>query len=326
MAMKRILVTGGAGYIGSHTCKALALSGYEPVTLDNLVAGHRWAVNWGPLVQLDMTDAGALADVLRRERIDAVMHFAGYLLVGESMQNPGKYYANNVTNTVNLLDAMAATGVGTIVFSSTAAVYGNPERSPIPEDHPHRPINPYGESKLAIERALHWYGIAHGLKWTALRYFNACGADPDGQIGESHDPETHLIPLVVDAALGKRPPISVFGTDYPTPDGTAVRDFIHVTDLADAHVRALRRLDNGGASLALNLGTGEGYSVRQILETARAVIGSPIPQTDGPRRPGDPPVLVADARSARRELEWTPTMSDLETILQTALAWHRKGT
>lgn len=322
--MTRVLVAGGAGYIGSHACKALAGAGFTPVTLDSLVNGHEEAVRWGPLVRGDLGDRALLARLLAEEKIEAVMHFAAYLYVGESVEQPAKYYANNVTNTLGLLDAMREAGVTSIVFSSSAATYGTPERNPIPEDHPQLPINPYGETKLAVERALKWYGGAYGLRWAALRYFNAAGADPDGETGEAHDPETHLVPLVLEAGMGKRPPVKVFGTDYPTPDGTAVRDYVDVSDLADAHVLALKRLMAGGESLAANLGTGDGYSVRQILDEAGRALGSPILHENAPRRAGDPPELVADPSLAMRELGWTPTRSDLPTILKTALAWHRR--
>ena len=227
----RVLVTGGAGYIGSHTAKALAKAGHEPLVLDNLSAGHRWAVKWGRLLDWDLADTEMLPQFLEKERVEAVLHFAASLLVGESVQNPRKYYWNNVVNTLRLLDAMLEAGVKRIVFSSSAAVYGNPQKVPIPEDHPKEPVNPYGETKLAMERALQWYGNAYGLKWVALRYFNAAGADPDGELGESHDPEAHIIPLTIKAALGQRPHVEIYGTDYPTPDGTAIRDYIHVTDL-----------------------------------------------------------------------------------------------
>lgn len=322
--MTRVLVAGGAGYIGSHACKALAQAGFTPVTLDSLVNGHEEAVRWGPLVKGDLGDRTLLARVLAEEKIEAVMHFAAYLYVGESVEQPAKYYANNVTNTLGLLDAMRDAGISSIVFSSSAATYGTPERNPIPEDHPQLPINPYGETKLAVERALKWYGGAYGMRWAALRYFNAAGADPDGETGEAHDPETHLVPLVLEAGMGKRPPVKLFGTDYPTPDGTAVRDYVHVSDLAEAHVLALKRLMEGGDSLAANLGTGDGYSVRQILDEAGRALGSPIPHENAPRRAGDPAELVADPSLAMCELGWKPVRSDLPTILGTALAWHRR--
>jgi UDP-arabinose 4-epimerase len=319
-----ILVTGGAGYIGAHACKALAKAGFEPVAYDNLVYGHREAVRWGPLVEGDVGDRALVAETIRRHHIGAVMHFAAFAYVGESVEKPEKYFQNNVVNTLSMLEAMRETGVKQIVFSSTCATYGLPETMPIREDTPQRPVNPYGETKLMVERALYWYGVAHGLRWVALRYFNAAGADPDGEIGEDHAPETHLIPLILDAAAGKRPHIGVFGTDYPTPDGSAIRDYIHVQDLADAHVRALRYLGDGGESLALNLGTGHGHSVRETIDAARRVTGRPIPSRDSPRRPGDPPVLVADAGRAKEKLGWVPQLGSLEQIIGTAWAWHQK--
>jgi UDP-glucose-4-epimerase GalE len=252
------------------------------------------------------------------------MHFAAFAYVGESVEQPEKYFQNNVVNTLAMLEAMRATNVKQIVFSSTCATYGLPEQMPIREDTPQRPVNPYGETKLMVERALHWYGVAHGLRSVALRYFNAAGADPDGEIGEDHNPETHLIPLILDAAAGRRPHIGVFGSDYPTPDGSAVRDYIHVQDLADAHVRALRYLGDGGESRAFNLGTGHGHSVRETIEAARRVTGRPIPSKDSPRRPGDPPVLVADAVLAKEKLGWVPALGSLDHIIGTAWAWHQK--
>jgi len=321
----RVLVTGGAGYIGSHTCKALARAGFEPVAFDNLSTGHRWAVKWGPLVQADLADRDAVLDALRAHRVEAVIHFAASAYVGESMGNPRKYFRNNVVNTLNLLEAMQDAGVGTIVFSSSCAVYGIPERVPIPEDHPCRPISPYGESKLFVERALEWYGRAYGLRWISLRYFNAAGADPDGELGEVHDPETHLIPLAIEAALGRRPYLEIYGTDYPTPDGTAIRDYIHVTDLADAHVRALDYLRRGGASTAFNLGAGRGYSVREVVAAVERVSGRRVPALEAPRRPGDPPVLVAEVANAQELLGWTPTFRDLESIIESAWRWHTRA-
>ena len=317
-----VLVTGGAGYIGSHTCKALAAAGYSPVALDNLVHGHRWAVRWGPFEQADLADREAIERVLRRHDIGAVIHFAAYAYVGESMADPGKYFRNNVAHTLNLLEAMRAVGVGRIVFSSTCATYGVPEAVPIAEGERQLPVNPYGESKLFIERALYWHGAAHGLRWTALRYFNAAGADPDGEIGEDHDPETHLIPLAIETALGRRRELQVLGTDYPTPDGTAVRDYVHVTDLADAHVRALRHLEGEGPSGALNLGTGCGHSVREVIAVVERVSGRKVNARNAPRRAGDPPVLVAAPGRARELLGWEPRWSSLETIVQTAHRWH----
>jgi UDP-arabinose 4-epimerase len=265
-----------------------------------------------------------LAETIGRHKVAAVMHFAAYAYVGESIEKPEKYFHNNVVNSFGLLETMHATGVKTIVFSSTCATYGLPETMPIREDTPQRPVNPYGETKLMIERALYWHGVAHGLRHIALRYFNAAGADPDGEIGEAHDPETHLIPLILDAATGRRAQIDVFGTDYPTPDGTAIRDYIHVQDLAEAHVLALRYLENGGESTALNLGTGEGHSVRDTIATARRVTGCAIPSRDTTRRAGDPPVLVADATRARQVLGWTPALASLDGIIATAWAWHQR--
>ena len=324
MKNRNILVTGGAGYIGSHACKALHAAGYTPISFDNLVYGHRWAVRWGPLVEGDLADRAAIERVLREYSIDAVIHFAAYAYVGESMTDPGKYFGNNVTCTLNLLDAMQAANVKRLVFSSTCATYGIPEVVPITEDHPQRPVNPYGESKLFVEKALHWYAAAHGLHWTALRYFNAAGADPDGEIGEDHSPETHLIPLAIETALGVRPELQVMGTDYATPDGTAIRDYIHVKDLADAHVRALRRLQMGGASGAINLGTGTGYSVRDVIATVERVTGRKVKTRNAPRRVGDPPSLVAAPVRALELLDWRPQWSGLESIVRTAYRWHCK--
>ena len=321
---KTILVTGGAGYIGAHACKALAKAGYEPVAYDNLVYGHREAVRWGPLIEGDLADRMLLAETIQRHKVAAVMHFAAYAYVGESVEKPEKYFQNNVVNSFGLLETMLATGVKTIVFSSTCATYGLPETMPIREDTPQHPVNPYGETKLMIERALYWHGVAHGLRNIALRYFNAAGADPAGEIGEAHDPETHLIPLILDAAAGRRAQIDVYGTDYPTPDGTAIRDYIHVQDLAEAHVLALRYLENGGASTALNLGTGEGHSVRDTIAAARRITGRAIPSRDTARRAGDPPVLVADASRARQVLGWVPALASLDRIIESAWAWHQR--
>jgi UDP-glucose-4-epimerase GalE len=321
---KAILVTGGAGYIGSHACKALAMAGYTPVAYDNLVYGHREAVRWGPFIEADLADTARLAEALRHHDIAAVMHFAAFAYVGESMTKPQLYFRNNLVNTLGLLDAMREAGVRHIVFSSTCATYGTPERMPITEDTPQRPVNPYGESKLMVERALHWYAGAYGVAYAALRYFNAAGADPEGEIGEAHDPETHLVPLILDAALGKRPQIDIFGTDYATPDGTAIRDYIHVQDLAEAHVAAIRHLLAGGESLQLNLGTGSGHSVREVIAAAERITGRPIPRRETGRRPGDPPALVADPGRAKALLGWSARMSDLETIISTAWAWHNR--
>ncbi len=317
-----VLVTGGAGYIGSHACKVLARAGYRPVVFDNFSRGHREAVRWGPLVEGNLAERGKLAEALDRHRVSVVMHFAAYAYVGESVTDPALYYANNLGGSLSLLEAMREVGVDKIVFSSTCATYGNPAQVPIRETMPQLPVNPYGETKLAIERALHWYGEAYGLRWVSLRYFNAAGADPEGEIGERHEPETHLVPLVLEAALGDRPQIDIYGTDYPTPDGTAIRDYIHVQDLAEAHLRALKRLCAGGQSAALNLGTGRGHSVREVIRTAEAVSGKSIPCREAPRRPGDPPVLVADPGLAAELLGWRAQVSDLDTIVRTALAWH----
>lgn len=321
---QKILVTGGAGYIGSHACKALAQAGFTPIAYDNLIYGHREAVRWGPLIEADIADRSRLAETIRRHDITAVMHFAAFAYVGESMTKPEIYFRNNLVNTIGLLDEMLAAGVRHIVFSSTCATYGTPERVPITEDTPQLPVNPYGESKLMVERALHWYAQAHGITYAALRYFNAAGADPAGEIGEDHSPETHLIPLILDAAIGRRPQIDIYGTDYATPDGTAVRDYIHVQDLAEAHVAAIGHLMRGGTSLRLNLGTGAGHSVREVIDTAERVTGRPVPRREVARRPGDPPSLVADPSRARELLGWTARMSDLDSILRTAWAWHTR--
>lgn len=321
-AQTAVLVTGGAGYIGSHTCKALARAGYLPVTYDSLEHGHRWAVRWGPLVAGDLADSDLLRRTLAEYNIGAVVHFAGYCYVGESMTDPAKYFRNNTVNSLALLEAMRAAGTARIVFSSTCATYGMPAQVPMHESDPQQPINPYGESKLAVEKILHWWEIAHGFRWFALRYFNAAGADPDGEIGEDHDPETHLIPLAIEAALGKRAALDIYGSDYPTRDGTAVRDYIHVADLADAHVRALSHLETGGDSAALNLGTGSGHSVREVIAMVDTVSGRRVPVREAPRRPGDPAELVADAGRAKELLKWQPRHSTLDTIVQSAWRWH----
>lgn len=318
----RVLVTGGAGYIGSHTAKALARAGHQPLVLDNLSAGHRWAVQWGPLIEGDLADTELVRRTLEENHVEAVMHFAASLLVGESVREPRKYFWNNVVNTLRLLDAMRDTGVKAMVFSSSAATYGEPEKTPIPEAHPTRPINPYGETKLAMERTLFWYGVAYGLRWVALRYFNAAGADPDGELGEEHDPETHLIPLVIQAALGRRAGVEIYGTDYPTPDGTAIRDYLHITDLAEAHLLALQYLAAGGESMAMNLGTGKGNSVREVVAAVGRVSPAPVPVREGPRRAGDPPVLVADPSRAFQVLKWRPKHAKLDEIVRSAWNWH----
>jgi UDP-arabinose 4-epimerase len=321
--MKRVLVTGGAGYIGSHTAKALAQNGIEPVVLDNLSMGHLWAVRWGPFVEGDIADSDLIRDTIRRQRIEGLIHFAANAYVGESIVEPRKYFQNNVANTLKLFDAAIEAGLRDMVFSSSCAVYGAPQRVPVDEEHPQSPVNPYGESKLFAERVLKWYAGAHGLRFVALRYFNAAGADPEGEIGESHDPETHLIPLAIGAALGQRPPLKIFGTDYETPDGTAVRDYVHVSDLADAHVRALDYLAHGGTSTAINLGTGSGHSVLDVARAVERVSGGPVPSEFCERRPGDPPALVARADKACEVLGWTPKFPTLEEIVGTAWKWHR---
>jgi UDP-arabinose 4-epimerase len=320
----RVLVTGGAGYIGSQTAKALARAGHEPVVYDNLSSGHRWAVKWGASVEGDLADTLLLAKTLSAHRIEAILHFAASIQVAESVENPRKYFWNNVVNTLRLLDTALEEGVQAMVFSSSAAVYGNPERVPIPEDHPTRPASPYGETKLMMERALEAYGAAYGLRWAALRYFNAAGADPDGELGEEHHPESHLIQLVIQAALGRRPHVEVFGTDYSTPDGTAIRDYIHIVDLADAHVRALEYLARGGESVALNLGTGTGHSVREVIAAVGRMCDGKVPFRDAPRRAGDPPILVADPARAMELLNWKPQHTGLDSIVQSAWKWHEK--
>jgi UDP-arabinose 4-epimerase len=320
----RVLIVGGAGYIGSATAKRFAAAGIEPVVFDNLQTGHRWAVRWGPYVEGDLSDSLVILRALREYQPEAVVHFAGSAYVGESMAQPRQYFRNNVVNSLNLLDAMVDAGVMYVVFSSSCTTYGLPQRLPLAEDHPQHALSPYGESKLFVEHGLRWYSGPYGLHYAALRYFNAAGADADGSIGEVHDPETHLIPLVIQAALGRRPALEVFGTDYPTIDGTAVRDYIHVTDLAEAHLRALRFLLDGGENLELNLGTGQGYTVKEVIAAVERIGGRPVPVRLGPRRPGDAPALVADATRARTVLGWQPECSDLDTIVRTAWRWHEQ--
>jgi len=317
-----ILVTGGAGYIGSHACKALAKAGYMPIAYDNLVYGHRWAVKWGPLEEGDVADRSRLNEVIAKYQPAAVMHFAAYAYVGESVEEPGKYYRNNVAGTLSLLEAMRDHGIDKLIFSSTCATYGIPEQVPITEDHPQRPINPYGTSKLMIEQILRDFDHAHGLRSISLRYFNAAGADPDGEIGESHDPETHLIPLVLDAAAGKRPAITIFGDDYDTLDGTCIRDYIHVSDLAEAHLLALKALEQGAQSTAYNLGNGQGFSVQEVIAATEFVTGKSVPTVIGKRRAGDPASLVGDATKIRSALNWRPRYSELQGMVSTAWNWH----
>jgi UDP-arabinose 4-epimerase len=320
----RILVTGGAGYIGSHTAKALARAGFEPIVYDNLSEGDRSAVKWGPLVEGSLADRTLLQETLQKHSIEAVIHFAAHAYVGESMRNPRKYFQNNVTEALVLLDTVIDAGIRTLAFSSSCAIYGTPDTLPIAEDNAKRPLNPYGESKLFFERALHWYGEAYALRSASLRYFNAAGADPDGELGELHRNETHLIPLVIESAQGKRGPVEVFGTDYPTSDGTAIRDYVHVTDLATAHVQALQHLVSKKESFAVNLGTGHGVSVLEIIQAVEKQSTTKVPWKPSPRRLGDPPALVANPNLAQTLLGWTPTHSTLEEIISTAWRWHQQ--
>jgi UDP-glucose 4-epimerase len=320
----KVLVVGGAGYIGSHMVKRLGQLGCEVVTLDNLSAGHRDAVLAGEFVHGDIADRTLLDQLFASRRFDAVMHFASFIQVGESMREPVKYYQNNVTNTLNLLNTMQTFGVGRFIFSSTAAIFGEPRYVPIDEAHPKEPINPYGRTKLMVEQALADYDRAYGLKSVCLRYFNAAGADPDGQLGERHDPETHLIPLVLQAASGRRPHISVFGRDYDTPDGTCIRDYIHITDLCEAHWLAVQSLMDGAGSQAYNLGNGNGFSVQEVIAAAGRVTGRDIPVVDAPRREGDPARLVADSRQARKALGWQPAYADLDLIIRHAWGWETR--
>ncbi|MBL7995655.1 UDP-glucose 4-epimerase GalE [bacterium] len=318
-----ILVTGGAGYIGSHAVRQLKKAGHSTVVLDNLVYGHKEFVDSNELITGDLSDKHLLTKIFSKNKIAAVMHFAAYALVGESVANPSKYYQNNVACTLNLLDAMIEHDVKKIIFSSTCATYGEPVEIPIGENHPQSPINPYGRTKLAVETILRDYDTAYELKSVCLRYFNAAGADPDGGIGEDHDPETHLIPLVLDAALQIRPAITVFGHDYPTEDGTCIRDYIHVTDLADAHLLALTYLSKTNKSDVFNLGNGNGFSVDQVIETAKTITGRAIPVTRGARRAGDPAVLIGSSEKARRVLGWKPKFNSLDQIVSTAWNWHQ---
>jgi len=318
----RILVTGGAGYIGSHAVKRFLARGHDVWVYDNLSMGHRAAVAAERLIEADLSEGQRLDHALMLHRIEAVVHFAAFAFVGESVTHPAKYYHNNLVNTLQLLDALRRHQIARFVFSSTCATYGVPEKVPITEDEKQRPINPYGHTKLAVEYALADYAAAYGWGYAALRYFNAAGAAPDGAIGEDHDPETHLIPIVLQAAMGQRPAVEVFGTDYPTPDGTCVRDYIHVDDLADAHLLALEALAPG-KHLRYNLGTGRGYSVREVIRAAEEVTGRKVPVKEGPRRPGDPPVLVAASEKVQRELGWKPRYTDIKAIIETAWKWHK---
>jgi len=316
-----VLVTGGAGYVGSHTARLLDRSGHDVWIYDNLSTGHRAAALPGRLIEGELEDGARLVEVFRQRKIDTVMHFAAFALVGESVSDPGKYYQNNVVGTLSLLAAMRTADVGRIVFSSTTATYGQPQRVPITEEEPQRPINPYGFTKLVVETALADYAHSYGLAYAALRYFNAAGANADGDLGEDHHPESHLIPIVLQVALGQREKITIFGDDYPTPDGTCIRDYVHVDDLATAHLRAIDRL-RPGQGLCLNLGAGRGASVREVIDACRQVSGRKIPEIVGPRRPGDPAELVADASRAMRTLDWRPHYDDLTAIVETAWRWH----
>ncbi len=322
--MGKILVCGGAGYIGSHINKKLNKQGYETVVFDNLVYGHKEAVKWGELIVGDLADTQALDELFSKYEFDAVFHFAAYAYVGESVDNPEKYYYNNVVNTLNLLHAMKEHGVNKIIFSSTCATYGEPEKVPITENMPQNPINPYGATKLMVERIFKDYNHAYGLQFVVLRYFNAAGADPDGEIGESHDPETHIIPLVLDAASGLRPDVKVFGTDYDTSDGSCVRDYIHVADLASAHILALNHLEAGKSSDFFNLGNERGTSVLEVVDSVRRVTGKNFKANLTDRRPGDPAKLVGASSKAKDILGWKPEFEDIDTIVSHAWKWHEK--
>ncbi len=319
-----VLVTGGAGYIGSQTCKVLAKAGHRPVAFDNLSTGWEDLVRWGPLVRGDLSDRASIRKAIREYEIETVVHFAAFSNVGESVRDPRVFFENNLGGTMSLVGGMLDEGVLQIVFSSTAAVYGSPDEIPIPEEHPHRPVNPYGVTKSTIEALLQSYDAPYGLRSVSLRYFNAAGADPEGETGERHEPELHLLPRVVDVALGRRDRVEIYGTDYPTPDGTAIRDYIHVLDLATAHVQALDYLLAGGSSVALNLGTGRGASVLEVVRAVEKITGRELPNQIGPRREGDPPQLVASAERARQLLGWHPEHSELEHIVETDWHWRRQ--
>ena len=317
-----VLITGGAGYVGSHTCKALAAGGYLPISLDNLVYGHPWAVQWGPLIQGDIADSLVLDQIFSDYRPRAVIHFAAYAYVGESVEHPAKYYQNNVAGSISLLEAMRRHGCRDIIFSSSCSTYGMPLQIPIPDNHPQTPINPYGRTKFMMEQIIHDYGSAYGIRYAILRYFNAAGADPEGQIGEDHSPETHLIPLLLQTVLGQRSHTEVYGTDYDTPDGTAIRDYIHVTDLAGAHILALKHLAQSGQSLCANLGTGQGNSVMEVIQAVEQVTGRHVTYRLVGRRPGDPSKLVAKVGTAATLLGWKPKYVDIQSIISTAWNWH----
>ncbi|MFT5699099.1 MAG: UDP-glucose 4-epimerase [Desulforhopalus sp.] len=322
MFMKEILVVGGAGYIGSHMCKYLHQNGIKPIVLDNLSYGHRQAVLWGPFYEGEMADTTLLKKIFANHKIEAVMHFAAFAYVGESVQEPLKYYKNNISATLDLLTEMVEHNIFKFIFSSTCATYGEPEQLPLVEDCPQNPINPYGRSKLMMEQILGDLDHASGMKSVCLRYFNAAGADPDGEIGEDHDPETHLIPLVLQTALGQRDELKIFGSDYPTADGTCIRDYIHIQDLAQAHHLSLLHLLEGGESKKYNLGNGNGYSILDVIQTAETVTNKKIPYSYAPRRPGDPAALVGSAALITKELNWKPEFNSLESILTTAWDWH----
>ncbi|MFY9638566.1 MAG: UDP-glucose 4-epimerase GalE [Methanobacterium sp.] len=319
-----ILIVGGAGYIGAHINKQLDINGYKTIVFDNLSFGHEDFVKWGTFERGDLGNISEIRRIFKKYPITAVMHFAAFTYVGQSVEDPQKYYRNNVCNTLNLLQVMLEFDVKKLIFSSTCATYGDPVEIPITEQHPQNPISPYGRGKLMVENILSDYSRAYNLRYISLRYFNAAGADPDSEIGELHDPETHLIPLILDVASGKRKSIKIFGTDYNTPDGTCIRDYIHVTDLADAHLKALQYLENGGKSDYFNLGNGNGFSVKEVVEKAREITGKKILGEEDKRRPGDPPVLVGSSDKIRNILKWEPKYSDLSLIIKSAWKWHEK--
>lgn len=319
-----ILIVGGAGYIGAHINKELNRQGYETVVFDNLSFGHHDFVKWGVFKRGDLGNIDEIRAVFKEYPIEEVMHFAAFTYVGESVEDPQKYYLNNLSNTLNLLQVMLEEGVKYFVFSSTCATYGTPQEIPITENHPQKPINPYGKGKYMVEQVLSDYSMAYGLKYVSLRYFNAAGADPDAEIGELHQPETHLIPLILDAASGKRENIQIFGTDYPTRDGTCIRDYIHVLDLADAHIKALNYLQEGNNSNIFNLGNGRGFSVKEVIKASQKSTGKEIMVKEVERRPGDPPVLVGSSSKAKKILNWKPKYPDLTSIIETAWKWHQK--
>jgi len=321
--MENVLVVGGAGYIGSYMCKYLSKKGYHPVVLDDFSRGHREAAKYGTLYEGSIQDQGVLEKIFSSYSICAVMHFAAYCYVGESVTQPNLYYQNNVSATLDLLGAMIKHNIDTFIFSSTCATYGNPLDIPITEDHPQNPINPYGRSKLMVEHILNDFSNAYGLTHTCLRYFNAAGADPDGELGEAHQPETHLIPLAIEAAMGKREALEVYGDDYPTPDGTCIRDYIHIDDLAQAHFLALEKMLNDHTSDVYNLGNGKGYSVKEVIDKTSEILNMPIQQKKGSRRQGDPAILVGASQKAVDQLGWKPVYHELDTIIETAWQWHK---